>query len=82
MLHVEPGGVHADRAAAGVRTPIVELLPRLRAVGLSGVSPNGVLGDPAGASADEGRQLLDTLVARLVAAARTWSVGPAGRLAG
>jgi creatinine amidohydrolase/Fe(II)-dependent formamide hydrolase-like protein len=29
------------------------------------VSPNGVLGDPTGASAAEGRQLLSSLVARL-----------------
>src|SRR3954464_8976799 len=29
MLHVEPEGIRADRAVAGVTTPIDELLPRL-----------------------------------------------------
>ena len=39
--------------------PIVTLLPRLRTDGVAAVSANGVLGDPTGASAAEGRQLLD-----------------------
>jgi creatinine amidohydrolase len=41
------------------------LLPRLRAEGVRAVSPNGVLGDPAGASAAEGRSLLDAAIADL-----------------
>jgi creatinine amidohydrolase len=32
------------------------------------VSPNGVLGDPAGATAEEGSALLDAMVADLAAA--------------
>jgi creatinine amidohydrolase len=46
------------------------------------VSPTGVLGDPAGASAAEGAALLSGLVDRLVAAARTWDVDRTGRLLG
>ncbi|MCW2605635.1 MAG: putative creatininase [Frankiales bacterium] len=42
----------------GATAPVRELLPALRAGGVAAVSPNGVLGDPAGASGDEGRQLL------------------------
>jgi len=80
MLHVEPEGVRAGSAVAGVTTPIGRLLPRLRAEGVVGVSPTGVLGDPAGASAFEGAALLDHLVHRLVAAGRSWRVDPAGRL--
>src|SRR3954451_18659619 len=53
MLHVEPGVVREALAAAGETAPIGELLPRLRAQGVRAVSPNGVLGDPAGASAEE-----------------------------
>lgn len=79
MLHVEPDGVGAERTA-GVTTPIAALLPRLRAEGVAGVSPSGVLGDPAGASAAEGATLLEQIVARLVAAAATWQVAPDGRL--
>ena len=80
MLHVEPEGVRRDRAVAGVTTPIGELLPRLRAEGVLAVSPTGVLGDPAGASAEEGAVLLDGLVRRLVTGIRSWHVDTIGRL--
>ena len=82
MLHVEPGSVRTDRSVPGVTTPIEQLLPRLRAEGVAGVSPTGVLGDPAGASAGEGGQLLAALADRLVDAVRGWRVDPAGRLLG
>ena len=82
MLHVEPGSVRTDRSVPGVTTPIEQLLPRLRAEGVAGVSPTGVLGDPAGASAGEGAQLLAALADRLVDAVRGWRVDPAGRLLG
>ncbi|TFV67809.1 UNVERIFIED_ORG: mycofactocin biosynthesis peptidyl-dipeptidase MftE [Bacillus sp. AZ43] len=80
MLHVEPDGVREDRAVAGVTTPVRELLPRLRAEGVLGVSPTGVLGDPAGASAAEGAELLDRLVAELVTSAAGWQPAADGRL--
>ena len=80
MLHVEPTVPVGRRAVAGVTTPLGELLPRLRAEGVRAVSPTGILGDPAGASAQEGAELLDGLVARLVTAAGAWRVGADGRL--
>jgi mycofactocin precursor peptide peptidase len=80
MLHVEPEGVVGDQAVSGVTAPIGELLPRLRAEGVRAVSPTGVLGDPSGASAEEGAALLGGLVGRLVAAARAWDVDASGRL--
>jgi mycofactocin precursor peptide peptidase len=80
MLHVEPERVRTTLAQAGETAPIATLLPRLRADGVRAVSPNGVLGDPAGATADEGAQLLDDLVERLVRAAWGWTVNPIGRL--
>jgi creatinine amidohydrolase len=43
-------------------------MPRLRAVGVRPVSSNGVLGDPAGASAEEGHALLASLVSDLAEA--------------
>src|SRR3954449_12477260 len=49
MLHVEPGAVRAA-LAAGETAPIGQLLPRLRTEGVRAVSPDGVLGDPTGAS--------------------------------
>jgi len=44
----------------------------LRALSVKAVSPNGVLGDPAGASADEGAALLDGLLADLLASVQAW----------
>jgi creatinine amidohydrolase len=42
------------------------------------VSSNGVLGDPTGASADEGVELLDALVTDLAGAVKArWPLGPA-----
>jgi creatinine amidohydrolase len=55
-----------DRLEAGVTTPVSTLMPQLRARGVQAVSPNGVLGDPAGATAADGRRLLDALVDRVV----------------
>ncbi|SFK42483.1 mycofactocin biosynthesis peptidyl-dipeptidase MftE [Geodermatophilus ruber] len=82
MLHVEPARVRTDRAVAGETTPIAELLPRLRAEGVRAVSPTGVLGDPAGASAEEGARLLAGLAGRLTGAVAAWDVDDAGRLRG
>ncbi len=82
MLHVEPDGVREDRAVPGETAPIGALLPRLRAEGVRGVSPTGVLGNPAGASAAEGAALLTGLADRLVSATHAWDVDGAGRLRG
>ena len=58
LLAVDPDRVRPDAAEAGDARPLEVLLPELRAGGVRSVSPNGVLGDPAGAGADEGRALL------------------------
>ena len=47
-------------------------MPRLRAEGVRAVSPNGVLGDPAGATAEEGRALLAAARADLAAFVAAW----------
>lgn len=80
MLHVEPRVPLGRRAVPGVTTPLAELVSRLRAEGVRAVSPTGVLGDPSGASAAEGAELLEDIVTRLVAAAGGWQVRPDGRL--
>jgi creatinine amidohydrolase len=67
MLALAPSEVLLDRAATGDTRPIAELLTELRAHGVRKVSPNGVLGDPADASAAEGAQLLGLLAASLTA---------------
>lgn len=63
MLAIAPESVHTERAEPGATEPLEELLPKMMEAGVREVSPNGVLGDPAGASADEGRELLTTLAA-------------------
>jgi mycofactocin precursor peptide peptidase len=72
MLAICPAAVRMDAAAAGDRRPIGELMPLLREHGVRSVSPNGVLGDPAGASAAEGGALLDKLTGRLAAELDAW----------
>lgn len=57
LLAHAPGQVRIDRAAPGDTRPVREILPDLRAHGVRAVSANGVLGDPAGANAAEGKRL-------------------------
>ncbi|MFI7006578.1 mycofactocin biosynthesis peptidyl-dipeptidase MftE [Streptomyces sp. NPDC050145] len=66
MLELAPHAVRLESARAGNTAPVHTLLPRLQESGLAAVTANGVLGDPAGASADEGRRLLRQAVAELV----------------
>jgi mycofactocin system creatininase family protein len=65
MLALAPEDVLLAAAAPGDTRPLAEIMPALRARGVRAVSPNGVLGDPSGASAEEGSKLLATLVAGL-----------------
>ena len=59
MLHVEPDGVRGGRRGGrGDRRRSAGCCRGCGPRGCSGVSPTGVLGDPAGASADEGAELL------------------------
>jgi len=62
MLHLAPEKVDLTMAAAGTTTPVEQLLPRLRSEGVAAVSANGILGDPAGASAAEGAEILERMV--------------------
>ena len=80
MLHLRPWAVRADLAEAGNTRPIGELLPALVAGGVVAVSPNGVLGDPEGASADEGRRVLHRMAADIAAAIHSGMPDEHGRL--
>ncbi len=68
MLAIAPDTVRVELAEPGNTAALTELLPQMQAGGVSAVSANGVLGDPRGASAEEGEALLAELVASLVAA--------------
>jgi mycofactocin system creatininase family protein len=82
LLHVAPEHVHVDRAVPGVTTPLSELLPDLQARGVRAVSSTGVLGDPTGASAAEGRRLLDGMVDRVLRHLTTVDAGDGPLVAG
>ncbi|MCP2254999.1 creatinine amidohydrolase [Prauserella aidingensis] len=72
MLRLRPDDVRLDVAEAGTTAPLPELLDALRDGGVGAVSANGVLGDPAGASADDGARRLDGWADDLASAVRSW----------
>ena len=74
MLALAPLRVQPERAQAGNTTPLPELIGALRASGVRPVSPNGVLGDPAGASAAEGVRLLWRAADALASQLEAWEV--------
>jgi mycofactocin precursor peptide peptidase len=66
MLAVAPAVVRLDLGEAGDTRPLSQIVTALRDVGVQGVSANGVLGDPRGATAAEGERWLLALVDDLV----------------
>jgi len=72
QLALDPRRVRVAASAAGQTDPVAGLMPALLAGGVRAVSPNGVLGDPAGASAAEGRKLLDAAADALCDRVRSW----------
>lgn len=75
QLALHPGRLRMREAAAGNTRPLAGLIPTLRAGGVRAVSENGVLGDPAGATAAEGTALLRELTDELVAQVSRWRAG-------
>jgi creatinine amidohydrolase len=72
LLALDPDVVRVDRAEAGDTRPLASVIEKLRAGGVASVSANGVLGDPRGASADEGARLLEQLGDDLAECVRGW----------
>lgn len=66
MLHLAPQDVRMDAAVVGDTRPISTLMPDLVARGVRAISPSGVLGDPTGATAEEGRSTMDLMVSLTV----------------
>lgn len=62
MLHLRPDSVRMALAAPGDTRTLAEILPAMRAGGVAAVSSNGVLGDPTGATAAEGAELLTMMI--------------------
>ncbi|MCO1656838.1 mycofactocin biosynthesis peptidyl-dipeptidase MftE [Pseudonocardia humida] len=80
LLELDPSVVRTGAAQPGNTAPLRELLPALRRGGVTAVSRNGVLGDPTGASAVQGRSLLDEMAAALRAGLAGWEPDENGRL--
>lgn len=80
LLAIAPETVRSGCAVAGNTAPVSTLWPALLSDGVAAVSPNGVLGDPRGASAEEGHRMLDALVDRIVGQIRDARVDSNGAL--
>jgi mycofactocin precursor peptide peptidase len=61
LLHVDHDQVRHNEIVSGCTDPLVVIASRLREEGVAAVSPNGVLGDPTGATSFEGAALLARL---------------------
>lgn len=72
LLAVSPERVRTDRFEAGAVGPWSEIRDAVMADGIAAVSPNGVLGDPRGAAAAEGGDVLEQMVARLDTLVTAW----------
>jgi len=80
MLWLRPTAVASPLPGAGATAPMAELLPQLTIGGVASVSPSGVLGDPTGASAVEGAELLAAMVTDAAARVRSATPDPRGQL--
>lgn len=80
MLAIAPTAVRLGCAAVGNTAPVAELWSVLRSEGVRAVSPNGVLGDPRGASVEDGHRMLVALTDRIVCQIRTGRVDGDGAL--
>jgi mycofactocin precursor peptide peptidase len=75
LLTLDSAMVRHNELVQGVTEPLDVLLPALRRDGVAAVSANGVLGDPRGATSDEGRVVLAQLTDDLCGAVdRTFGV--------
>jgi mycofactocin precursor peptide peptidase len=75
MLQLAPAMVRMASAVPGDTRPLTQTWPLLRAGGVRVVSESGILGDPARATAGEGRALLDHLSAALIREVAAWLRG-------
>lgn len=72
MLAIAPASVRTRALQPGSTAPLRDVYETLATAGVAAVSPNGVLGDPTGSSAEEGSLIVDALVADLVERVSGW----------
>ena len=73
LLHVAPDLVDLTAAETGNTADARSLWPELSTEGVHAVSPNGVLGDPTRATADEGERILHEMSDQLIDFFDAWS---------
>lgn len=81
MLHIRPASVRLELAEAGETRPLGQILPLMMAGGVAAVSPNGVLGDPTGATAGHGARVMAEMVEAIVGQVRRGVADRRGMLA-
>lgn len=81
LLALDPAVVRPGPHEAGNTASLVELMPILVRGGVAAASPNGILGDPRGATAGEGEELLASMVGALRDRLARWAPDDRGRLA-
>ena len=72
MLHLRPDSVRRDRLEAGNTEPLRKIWDALSRGGVREVSENGVLGDPRGATAEEGATILAALTDSVLDRVMRW----------
>lgn len=72
LLHLCPEAVDLTRAEVGSTARWRDIGDAVRTGGLAAVSANGVLGDPTGSTAEDGRRIFGMLVEQLCAAVDRW----------
>jgi mycofactocin precursor peptide peptidase len=80
LLALDPSVVRLAAAEVGNTAPLRDLMPLLTSAGVKAAAPNGVLGDPRGATAAEGEALLATLVENLRDELGRWKPDERARL--
>jgi creatinine amidohydrolase len=80
MLYLAPSLVRPFDEVTGETRPLAAIMPDLVSRGVRAVSPSGVLGDPAGASAARGRAMVEAMVATVSARIDGGRVEARGRL--
>ncbi|QIZ37000.1 mycofactocin biosynthesis peptidyl-dipeptidase MftE [Saccharopolyspora sp. ASAGF58] len=73
MLAIRPRAVRLERAERGNTTPLPNLIDTLRANGVRAATANGVLGDPTGATPEEGTRILTAWTKSLTATVDAWT---------
>ncbi|WP_312881131.1 mycofactocin biosynthesis peptidyl-dipeptidase MftE [Thermomonospora cellulosilytica] len=80
MLHLAPDLVRPFDGVTGEPRPLAAIMPDLVAHGVRAVSPSGVLGDPAGASAEQGREIVRAMASSVALRIGGGRVDARGRL--